>query len=109
MPDTLTTVHDPSVHIQGAATHIAVLSLNGKQIAVTETGLFDEPYLLAPGTNHIVLDAKDKYGNTAQRIMQVVYIPPKTEHTPVGASATSTASGLASTTPTSSSTDPLAH
>jgi hypothetical protein len=90
-------VHDPYVKITGQANRIASLSMNGKSITVTEAGVFEEPYLLAPGLNHIVLDAKDKYGRTSSRTIDIVYTP-SSATVPEGAPATSTAP-LASSTP----------
>ncbi len=68
-------VHEPFVSIKGHADRIASLSMNGKPISVTEAGVFDEPYLLAPGLNRIVLDAADKYGRSRQKVIQIVYTP----------------------------------
>ncbi len=68
-------VSDPFISIQGKAERIADLSMNGRPISVTEDGAFDEPYLLAPGLNRIMLDATDRYGRTTQQIIEVVYTP----------------------------------
>ena len=43
-----TEVHDPFIQIKGTADRISSLSMNGKQINVTEGGVFDEPYLPPP-------------------------------------------------------------
>ncbi len=71
-------VSDPFISIQGKAERIADLSMNGRPISVTEDGAFDEPYLLAPGLNRIMLDATDRYGRTTQQIVEVVYSPTST-------------------------------
>lgn len=71
----ITTSHDPFVRIEGKADHIASLSMNGKDIPVTEDGNFSEPFLLAPGDNRINLEAKDKYGHATSRVVEIVYIP----------------------------------
>lgn len=96
-------VHEPFVTIKGQAERIASLSMNGKNIPVTENGAFEEPYLLSPGYNRIVLDASDKYGRTRRQAIEIVYTPstssgqaPDTTPEPVIA-ATSTPS--ASSTP----------
>lgn len=70
-----TEVHEQFVHVKGKADRIASLSMNGKDISVTEDGVFDEPYLLAEGVNRIVLDATDKYGRTTRQVIQIVYTP----------------------------------
>ncbi len=71
----VTEVSDPYIEIQGKAERISDLSMNGRPISVTEDGAFNEPYLLAPGLNRIMLDATDRYGRTAQEIVEVVYSP----------------------------------
>lgn len=73
--DTPTVVATQFVRIQGSATHIASLSMNGAAIPVTETGGFDEPFLLAKGENRILFEAKDKYGNTTKKTVILVYEP----------------------------------
>ncbi|MDB5237930.1 MAG: hypothetical protein JWM46_200 [Candidatus Kaiserbacteria bacterium] len=89
---TASSTNDPSVSIAGSAQRISSLSLNGKAVTVTQTGAFDEPYLLAPGLNRIVLEAKDKYGRDTKQIISIVYIPaPAASSKPGTMSATSTA------------------
>lgn len=91
VPGGVVTSHEQFVKVEGRATHIASIRMNGKQIPVTETGLFSEPFLLAPGSNEISLEAKDKYGHTVKETVRILYIP---EHsiatsTPVRATNTS--------------------
>lgn len=93
-----TVVHDPLIRIKGTADRIASLSMNGKDIFVTEQGDFDQPYLLSEGVNRIILDAKDTYGRMTRQVVQVVYQPP-----------TASASDATATTTTSASTTPVAH
>jgi len=93
-------VSDPYVKIEGHAEHIASLSMNGKQVAVTEAGGFSEPYLLAPGTNRIVLEAKDKYGHRTERTIEIVYDAPANALLPSVATTTATS--------TATSTSPVA-
>src|SRR3989338_5732445 len=71
----VTEVHEPFIVIKGQADRIASLSMNGKNIPVTENGAFEEPYLLSPGYNRIVLDASDKYGRTRRQEIEIVYTP----------------------------------
>lgn len=87
-------VHDPFIIIKGQADRISSLSMNGKEIQVTESGAFEEPYLLAEGLNRIVLDAKDKYGRTSRKVIEVVYTPSALPSTELAATST------ASSTPT---------
>ncbi len=88
----VTEVHDPFITIQGRADRIASLSMNGKQISVTENGSFSAPYLLAEGDNRIVLDASDKYGRSRRQVIEIVYTPIATGslQTTVSASSTTT-------------------
>ena len=93
-----TEVHDPFIKIQGKADRISSLSMNGKQITVTEEGAFSEPYLLAEGANRIALDARDTYGRTTRKVIVIVYTP----------SATSSVQMVATST-VSTSTTPVAQ
>jgi hypothetical protein len=91
----ITEVHDPFVKIQGKAARISSLSMNGKQISVTEDGAFSEPYLLVAGDNRIVLDARDTYGRTSRKVINIVYIPSATDST---GSTQATSSQIVATT-----------
>lgn len=75
VPSETMVVHEEYIALKGQADRIATLKMNGKPITVTEDGSFEEPYLLAVGLNRIVLDAVDKYGNTRQKVVQIVYSP----------------------------------
>ncbi len=75
--------NDSFVHIQGQATRISSLSMDGAELTVTESGKFDEPYVLAPGYNRIALDAKDAYGNMREKIVEIVYNPPPAPSQPL--------------------------
>lgn len=91
-------VHDPFVKIQGKANRISSLLMNGKQVSVTEDGAFSEPYLLAEGTNRIVLDARDTYGRTTRKVISIIYLP-----------STTTTQQTTATSSVSTSTTPVAH
>ncbi len=64
---------EPFILVQGQADRIASLSMNGRTISVTEAGVFEEPYLLAPGYNRIVLDAVDLYGRKSNQVIEIIY------------------------------------
>ncbi|RJR13590.1 hypothetical protein C4585_01790 [Candidatus Parcubacteria bacterium] len=68
-------VNEPYITIHGTARRIASLSLNGDPIPVTEDGAFEEGYVLVPGYNRIILDAKDKYGKATERVIEIIYVP----------------------------------
>ncbi len=93
-------MHDQFVHIKGSASRIASLSMNGTDIAVTEAGDFDEPYLLSAGYNRIVLNAKDKYGNQTSRAIEIMYTPTSTPRVVPPHTGTATSTHATSTTPT---------
>ncbi|MEK7134045.1 MAG: hypothetical protein AAB804_03160 [Patescibacteria group bacterium] len=71
----LTELHGRIAVIKGQADRIASLSMNGKTIPVTETGAFEELYILALGYNRVTLDAQDKYGRRRSKTIEIVYNP----------------------------------
>lgn len=73
LPAEAMTVTEPFVHIRGTAERITELKLNGKQIPVTESGEFDEPFLLAEGSNWLLLEAKDARGRTTEKKLTIIY------------------------------------
>lgn len=85
-----TLVYQPAITIRGKADRIASLSMNGEKIPVTEDGVFEEPFVLAPGDNHIMLDATDKYGRNQQKVLEIVYAPPVLPVADATTSATTT-------------------
>ena len=75
VPSEAMTVSDPYTLVRGRAQRITELRLNGRQISVTEKGEFEEPYILAEGSNHLILDARDARGRTTRKIITVIYAP----------------------------------
>ncbi len=71
------------VHIRGKAERITELRLNGATISVTEGGDFDEPYLLAPGSNRIILEARDARGRSAVQALDYIYTPSEAAFPPL--------------------------
>ncbi len=102
---TMTATDSPYILIQGKADRISSLAVDGNPIQVTEAGAFQEPYVLAPGVNRIVFDAKDKYGNATQKIIEIVYT--STTTVPIVRTATTTSS-TQQTTPNASTTPLIA-
>jgi hypothetical protein len=92
-------VSSPYIELTGTTTHIDTLTMNGQSVPVTEAGVFDIPYALSPGYNRIVLDATDKYGNSTQKIVEIVYTPASTTPTQIGTSTAASATSTSSTTP----------
>ena len=75
VPAEALTVSQPSTVVRGRAARITELRLNGKTIPVTENGEFEEPYLLAEGSNRLILEARDARGRTARKMINIVYVP----------------------------------
>ena len=75
IPASTVIVRESFTEIRGQAHYIAELYLNGASVSVTEEGVFSEPYMLTPGENHIVLDARDKFGRTRQKTIEILYLP----------------------------------
>lgn len=102
-------MHDSYLSISGKAERISKLSMNGLDIPVTETGGFTQWYILAPGYNRIVFDAKDAYGRSAQRVMEVMYESASTtlaSLTPPAAAAATTTKSAQHAQPTSTPSSP---
>ncbi|MBI5457038.1 hypothetical protein HY969_04855 [Candidatus Kaiserbacteria bacterium] len=79
VPTETIVVHEPFTVIQGRAEHISELRMNGAAISVTEDGYFEEPHLLTPGENRIILDATDRFGRTEQEIIEILYVPDESQ------------------------------
>lgn len=75
VPEEALVVHDSYILITGRAERISELRLNGTPIPVTEAGEFEEPYLLAEGSNRIILEARDGRERTAMEALTIVYEP----------------------------------
>lgn len=72
-PDAPLSVTEQLIHIKGKAENISELTINGNPTSVTEDGAFDEALLLAVGYNKIVLSAKDKFGRSTTKTLQIIY------------------------------------
>lgn len=88
--------HEAFTSIKGRAERITELRLNGKTIQVTENGDFNEPFLLAPGVNRVILEANDARGREAKKTVDIVYIPEPDDALPL---ETGTSSPAATSTP----------
>lgn len=65
----------PLVAVRGNARHISFLTLNGRQIFTDERGVFSESLLLQDGYNIMTLEAKDRFGRTVEKRLELVYTP----------------------------------
>jgi Glucodextranase, domain B len=107
-------VSSPYVEITGTTSHISQLSMNGTSVPVTESGAFSVPYVLEPGFNELVFDAKDKYGQSTQRVVEIVYTPATSTSSTTPGQASSTQPKIvppknATSTTGGSSTGDMAH
>lgn len=65
----------PTVAVRGNARNISFLTLNGRQIFTDERGHFKESLLLQNGYNIMLLEAKDRFGHTKTKRLELVYKP----------------------------------
>ncbi len=72
-PQNGATVDQSQVIIKGRAKNVAYISLNDRQIFVDKDGLFNEDLLLAPGYNVWRIEAKDKFGRTVSKKIELVF------------------------------------
>ncbi len=75
IPSESVTVYEQYTLITGHAERITELRLNGKPIPVTESGEFEEPYVLAEGTNYLILEAQDARGRETRETLTILYVP----------------------------------
>lgn len=67
------TLTEPAVTVTGVAKRISFITLNGRNIFVTKEGVFTESLLLLPGYNILLLEAKDSFGRTTEKRLELVY------------------------------------
>lgn len=61
------------VEIKGNAKNAVYLTLNGREIYIEKNGNFSEPIALLPGLGVISINAKDKFGKSAEKKFEVIY------------------------------------
>lgn len=64
---------EPVVQIEGVATNITAIYLNGKPIVTDENGKFSEKVVLPYGYSTVSIDASDRYGRTTRLEREFVY------------------------------------
>lgn len=65
----------PRVTVRGTAHSISYLTLNGRTIFTDEQGRFKEALLLPLGYSIITLEAKDRFGHSVEKRLELVYKP----------------------------------
>jgi hypothetical protein len=100
------TVLDSLIEIQGVARNINAIALNDKPIYIDDVGNFTEKVVLYDGYNIIKVAAKDRFGKTTQKLLNVylAYDATADPSTAGSLNATSTAT----TTPVTSPSAPSA-
>lgn len=63
----------PLVSVSGKAPHATFISLNGREIFIDKDGSFSEQVALLPGLSVLTLNAEDKFGNTKEKKLEVMY------------------------------------
>lgn len=58
--------------VSGTAPKANFISLNGREIFIDKAGNFSETISTLPGFSVITLDAKDKFGKTAEKKFEIV-------------------------------------
>ncbi len=71
-PQNGATASSPFIEITGRAQNASYIRLNGKQIFTDISGKFSEKLLLSPGYNILLLDAKDKFGKTVSKKLELI-------------------------------------
>jgi hypothetical protein len=66
-------VGESLVEIRGTAKNISFLTLNDDKIFTDESGEFREKILLSYGYNIMTLEAKDRFGRTTTKTLQLIY------------------------------------
>lgn len=82
IPEETVVVREAYTLISGSAERITELRLNGARIPVTENGEFSEAYLLAPGTNYLILEAFDARGRRTEQTLTILYEAPPSSGIP---------------------------
>lgn len=68
--------HERQIVLAGVAENITAITLNGRSIMTSETGVFNEPIVLENGYTVIRIEARDRFGRTAAVERSFVYVPP---------------------------------
>ena len=63
------------VVVRGSARNVSFLTLNGRPIFTDEQGRLTESLLLQKGYSIMTFEAKDRFGHTAEKRLELVYKP----------------------------------
>ncbi|OHA18741.1 MAG: hypothetical protein A2664_04515 [Candidatus Taylorbacteria bacterium RIFCSPHIGHO2_01_FULL_46_22b] len=62
----------PSVLLEGTATGVSFLTINGLQVFTNEKGIFARKLLLTEGYNIITVEAQDKFKRSVKKELQLI-------------------------------------
>jgi hypothetical protein len=65
--------NSPLATVSGNASKAIYLSLNGREIFIDKNGNFSESIAVLPGFSVVTLNARDKFGKTAEKKFEVIY------------------------------------
>jgi len=71
-PENGATFSQSLIEIEGVAKNISYINLNNRPIFTDKNGYFKEKFLLSPGYNIIKLDARDKFKNHTEKVLELV-------------------------------------
>jgi len=74
-PEPAVVYKDRVVTLNGTATNITALSINGRPIATDPEGNFSEPVVLENGYTIMSIDARDRYGRAVHIERPLVFMP----------------------------------
>jgi len=66
-------IESPEISVEGETEKEVSIEINGQNINVNADGKFKEMVSLQPGRNQITIEAKNRFGKTAQEDVDVVY------------------------------------
>lgn len=72
-PQTGSQITTSFITIVGTAQNASFITLNNRQIFTDEHNRFKEPMLLQDGYNIIAIDAKDRFGHTNRKLLELIY------------------------------------
>jgi hypothetical protein len=65
--------NSPLVEVRGKAPNAVHVTLDGREIFITQDGTFDEKVALLPGLGVVTIDAKSKFGETTSKKFALMY------------------------------------
>lgn len=65
------TATSPTVTVIGRALRVSSVTMNGRDISLTENGDFNETLVVFPGMNFISFQAKDRFGRVIDKNLEI--------------------------------------